>query len=232
MSGSSLRRFLTVAASTVALGVTVAAPAPALAGSMFFAKSSGTIASTSWLEVGELPPEANAPGNAHFGELWVEDLGNGRSSVFGTVYDVQCDDGVTPYNPGGGHGEEPPAEGPCELLGLRFMDGGQLTFTIDRKLTRATLTGTLAVGSGHGEGPVGTPPVNITWIGVGDAFTSREAGSGTDEYGTFRYRYTFTGRDATIAAGSRIGPMVFDDEPGEYSEAQIGKYRSSDRSRS
>lgn len=103
MSGSSLRRLLTVAASTVVLGVAVA-PSPALAGSMFFAKSSGTIATTSWLEVGELPAAANAPGNAHLGDLWVEDLGNGRNAVFGTVYDVQCADDVTPYLPEGGHG--------------------------------------------------------------------------------------------------------------------------------
>lgn len=230
MSSSSLRRIVTVAASTVALGAAVAAPSPALAGDLFFAKSSGTIASTTWLEVGELPAAANAPGNAHFGDLYVEDLGNGRSSVFGTVYDVQCEDGVAPYLPGGGHGE-PPAEGPCELLGVRFIEGGQVTFRIDRKTTRATLTGTLAVGSGHGEGPVGAPPVDITWVGVGDTYTSREEGSGSDEYGSYRYRYTFTGRDADIAAGSRIGPMVFDDEGGEYSDAQLGRYRSSDRSR-
>ena len=31
---------------------------------------------------------------------------------------------------------------------------------------------------------------------------------------------------------SRIGPMVFDDEPGEYSYAALGAYRSADRSRS
>lgn len=231
MSGTSLRRLLAVAASSAALTTVIAAPSPAHAGSMYFSKSSGTVASTSWLEVGELPPAANAPGNAHFGDLWVEDSGRGRASAFGTVYDVQCADGVTPYNPGGGHGEPDPS-GACQLLGVRYLEGGSLTFSIDRRLSRATLTGTLAVGSGHGEGPVGTPAVNITWNGAGESYTSTESGRYTDENGTYAYRYTFTGRDAVIAAGSSIGPMVFDDEPGEYSSGQLGSYRSAYRSRS
>ena len=234
MSLPPLRRLLAVAACTAALSTGLVAPSPALASSMFFAKSSGTVASTSWLEVGELPPAANAPGNAHFGDLWAEDLGRGRASVFGQVYDVQCEDGVTPYNPGGGHFAEPePApDGPCTLLGVRFIEGGSVSFTVDRKLSRASLTGTLAVGSGHGEGPLGSPPVDITWLGVGDAYTSTESGRFTDEFGTSSYRYTFRGRDAAIAADSRIGPMVFDDEPGESSSGQLGSYRSAERFRS
>lgn len=97
---------------------------------------------------------------------------------------------------------------------MRFIQGGSgLRFTIDRKLTRATLTGSLAVNSGHGEGPTGTPAVNIT-----------ESDSYTDGYGTSSYRYSFTGRDASIAAGSRIGPMIVDDEPGESSTGQLGTY--------
>jgi hypothetical protein len=231
MSRSSLRRLGAVAASAAVLAA-VAAPSPALAGDFFFAKASGTIATSTWLEVGELPAAANAPGNAHFGDLFVEDLGNGRAQVFGTVYDVRCEDGVEPYLPGGGHGEDPTEDGPCTLELVRFIDGGKLTFTVDRKLTKATLTGTLAVGSGHGEGPVGTPPVNITWTGVGPTYTSRESGTFEDEFGTGTYRYAFTGRTATVKAGSRIGPMVFDDEGGEFSTSELGKYRSSDRQRS
>ena len=231
MSASSLRRLVTVAASTAALAVVVA-PSPALAGDLFFSKSSGTQVSTTWLEVGELPAAANAPGNAHFGELWAEDLGNGRASVFGTVYDVQCEDDATPYLPEGGHGQPAPEDGPCQLLGIRFVEGGQVTFTVDKKLTTAKLTGTLAVGSGHGEGPTSAPPVSITWTGVGDTYSDRQSGTFVDEYGTWTYRYDFTGRDAVVTPGSRIGPMVFDDEPGEFSESLLGKYRSSDRQRS
>ena len=73
-----------------------------MAGDLSF---SGTQVTTTWLEVGELPPAAEAPGNTHFGQLRVDDLGNGRASVFGTVHDVRCEDGATPYLPDGGHGE-------------------------------------------------------------------------------------------------------------------------------
>jgi hypothetical protein len=231
VSASSLRRLATVTASAAVLAVVVA-PSPALAGDFFFSKSSGVQVSTTWLEVGELPAAANAPGNAHFGELWVDDLGNGRASVFGTVYDVECEDGVAPQLPVGGHGEPAPEDGPCRLLGIRFVDGDQVAFTVDKKLTTAKLTGTLAVGSGHGEGPTSAPAVSITWTGVGNTYSERRSGTTVDEYGTYTYRYDFTGRDADVGAGSRIGPMVFDDEAGEYSESLLGKYRSSDRQRS
>lgn len=230
MSASSLRRLATVTAAAAALAVVTSSPA--MAGDLFFAKSSGTQVTTTWLEVGELPEGANVPGNAHFGQLWAEDLGNGRASVFGTVHDVQCTNGVAPYLPeGGGHGEPAPADGPCRVLATRFIDGGQVTFTVDRKLTTATLTGTLAVGSGHGD-TTGTPAVDITWTGIGATYSERQSGTFVDEYGSWTYRYDFTGRDAVVSQDSRIGPMVFDDEAGEYSESLLGRYRSSDRQRS
>lgn len=69
------------------------------------------------------------------------------------------------------------------------------------------MTGTLAVGSDHGEGPVGTPQVNITGGGVGGQYKGTESGRYPDEYGTYRYRYSFAGRDAVIAPG-RIGNHV------------------------
>jgi hypothetical protein len=75
---------------------------------MLFSKSSGTIATTSWLEIGELPSVA---GNAHFGDRYVEDLGRGRASGCGTVFDVTCEDGVTPYVPFDGHDEVPVEDG-------------------------------------------------------------------------------------------------------------------------
>ena len=229
MYASSLRRLATVTASAAALAVVV--PSPALAGDLFFSKTSGIQVSTTWLEVGTLPAAANAPGNAHFGDLFVDDLGNGRASVFGFVDDVQCDADVTPYRPGGGHGEPTPADGPCQLLGTRFVEGGQVTFTVDKKLTTATLTGTLAVGSGHGEGPTSAPRVSITWTGAGDTYSERVTGTGEDEFASYRYRYDFTGRDAVVEPDSAIGPMVFDDEAGEFSESTLGRYRSSDRTR-
>ena len=240
MSLPRLRRMLVLSATTLGMTAAVAAPSPALAADLSFSKSSGTVASTTWLEVGTLPAATGAPGNAHFGDLRVEDLGRGRARAFGIVFDVQCEPGVTPYLPGGGHGGEPepfaagqgePDEA-CTVELVRFIEGSRgLTFTIDRKLRTARLTGSLAVNSGHGEGPTGTPPVDITWNGFGATYSSSERSSFTEEGRTFSYRYSFTGRDASVAAGSRIGPMVFDDELGESSTGQLGKYRSSSRSR-
>lgn len=225
MSRSSLRRRLAMGAAASA-AVTLVAASPATAAEMFFSKSSSTIVTTSWLEVGPLP---GVKGNTHIGDMQVEDMGRGRARIFGVVFDLTCAPGQVPSVPGGGHGE-PPAEDACTLEGERFIEGGTVTFTIDRKLTKATLTGNLAVGAGHG-GPTAAPPVNITWTGVGSTSTTRESGTSVDEFGTYTFRYTFTGRDATVAAGSRIGVMVFDDEAGEGSQAQMGNQRSSSRFR-
>lgn len=228
---NTFRRLAVTTATTAAVSALALVPSPAMASSMFFSKSSGTTAAVSWLEMGELPAAANALGNAHFGDLYVEDLGRGRARAFGTVFDLQCKKGVVPTRPG--HGEEPTTRG-CTLVGTRYVEGGTgLTFTIDRELTKATLTGTLSVGDAHGgEGPVGTPPVSITWTGAGALEPYSESGRYTDAYGTYSYRYSGTRRSATIAPGSRIGPMVFDDEQGESSTADLGSYSSSSRQRS
>jgi hypothetical protein len=235
MNHTPVRRLLMAAVSAAAAAATVAAASPAVAADLFFAKASGQYAAASWLEVGELPAATGVAGNAHIGDLWVEDLGKGRARVFGTVVDLDCEEGVTPYLPGDGHGgpvpEEPPSDG-CTVVTQRFIEGGDLTFVVDRKLARATLTGTLAVGSGHGAPTTSAPPVNITWVGTGATTTSRQSFSFTDEFGTHTSRYSSTDRTADIAAGSRIGPMVFDDEAGEFSSAVIGSFRSLDRSRS
>lgn len=228
-------RLATAAVAAAAVPALIAAPASA-SGDMFFSKSSGTTVSTSWLEAGGLP---GIEGNWHFGELWVEATSKGRARAFGAVFDVTCAEGVTPYNPGGhgGHAGDappPPEEEPgCVLEGVRFLEASpsQLALDIDRKLTTATLTGSLSVGDGHGS-PTGFPPVDIVLNGVGSTYSSTESGRFTDEYGTYSYRYSFSGRDAAVAPGSRIGAMVFDDEVGETSTALMGTYRSSSRSRS
>src|SRR3712207_3580875 len=170
-------------ATDAAAALAVAVPSPALAGDLFFSKSSGIQVTTTWLEIGELPEAANAPGNAHFGDLYVDDLGNGRASVFGTVFDVQCDDGTTPYLPGGGHGEPAPEDGPCELLATRFVQGGQVTCTVDKKRTTARRGGTLAGGSGHGD-TTGSPAVDSRWTAIGDTGSERGSGASGDEDGT------------------------------------------------
>lgn len=227
---TSVARHLTVAAAAAfALLLAVLTATPASAGSMWFSKSSGSTANASWLEIGTLP--GGVPGNIHFGSMYIEDLGNGEAGVWGEVYDLTCEPGVIPDGPGGGgHGleeEEPGAPEGCVHEGARFIEGGDVTFTMDRKLSKATLTGTLQV-FGH-DGPAGAPPVNMTLTGVGDAYKSVESGTFTDSSGTYSYRYNFSGRDATVSG--YIGAMVFDNVAGEWSTAQMGSYRSVDRGR-
>ncbi len=208
--------------TTVLLALSVA---PAQAGSMFFSKSSGRVASADWLEVGTLP--GGVPGNIHFGSMQVEDLGKGEANVWGIVFDMTCPDGFIPEGPGGGHGEKPEPNG-CTDAGVRIMKGGDVTFTMDRKFKTARLTGTLNM-VGHDGGTVGAPPANMTWTGIGDSYRSVESGRYDDDRSSGSYRYSFSGRDAEVTGA--IGAMVFDDVEGEYSTAQLGSFRSVSRDR-
>lgn len=228
MSRSVARHLGVAFAAAFALLFAVLSATPASAGSMYFSKSSGSTASASWLEVGTLP--GGVPGNIHFGYLTIEDLGNGNAYVWGEVYDLTCEPGVIPDGPGGGgHGEEEEPSDPegCVGEGARWIEGGDVAFKMDRKLSKATLTGTLQV-FGH-DGPSGAPAVNMTLTGVGSTYKSVESGTFTYDNETYRYRYNFSGRDAEVSGN--IGAMVFDDVDGEWSYAQMGSYRSMDRSR-
>ncbi len=220
---TGIRRAAGVVA-VAAASATVLAATPAQAADMTFSKNSGRIASASWLEVGTLP--GGVPGNIHFGSMWVEDLGKGNATAFGDVVDMTCPDGVIPEAPGG-HGPDEPDNG-CTIDGFRSIEGGNLTLAMDRKFRRATLTGTLNV-FGH-DGPAGSPAVDMTWTGSGDLSKSVETARQTDGTSTTSYRYTFTGREASVSG--RIGAMVFDDVAGEYSDASLGSYRGVSRSRS
>lgn len=228
----SARRGATVAVSTAALSAAVAMPSPAMAGSMFFSKSSGRTVNVQWLEVGSLP--APIAGNIHFGEAFVEERSRGRAYAWGNVIDLTCPDGYIPERPGGGHGEPSPEHGPgeppvdpnCTFEGMRFIDGGNLFLKMDRNLTTARLTGNLAV---HGESGTSTPPVDATWTGVGSLSSGTDSGTYTDGYSTYSYRYSYTGRQAVMSG--KMGPMVFDDEPGESSSGQMATYRSATRER-
>lgn len=227
----SLCRLAITALSTAAVSMVALAPSPALASSKFFSKSSGTFASVDWLEMGPLP--GVAAGNAHIGFLTVEQTNRGRGNAFGVVFDLTCPDGAPIEVPhGGGHGEPaPPAEGPvCTVDGVRAMEGRGLAFTMDKRFSSATLGGVLSVGE-HGS-PTTAPVVRITWRGVGETSTSTDSSRYSNEYGTGSFRYTSTSRSAVVEAGSRIGGMVFDDEPGESSQSSLGSFRAMSRDRS
>lgn len=228
----SARRATTVVVSTAALSAAVAMPSPAMAGSMFFSKTSGRTVSVQWLEVGALP--SPIAGNIHVGEAFVEERSRGRAYAWGSVIDMTCPDGYIPERSPGGHSEpapehepgQPPVDPNCTFEGMRFIDGGNLFLKMDRNLKKAHLTGTLAV---HGESGTSTPPVDATWTGVGSITSGTSSGTYTDGYTTYSYRYSFTGREAVMSG--RMGPMIFDDEPGETSSGQMGTYRSASRER-
>jgi hypothetical protein len=231
MSRSVSRRLGTAAVAVLAGLALVATSGPAQAATKSSYKSSGRTVTLDWLEVGALP--GGVEGNIHFGFMQVVETSKGRATAWGEVYDVECPDGVVPDQPPfGGHGEEP--EGPdelgCTLVDVRWIEGGALTLTMDNKFSSAVLGGTLNV-YGH-DGPAGNPPVSIRVDGVGGTFKETGSGSYRDQYESFTYTYSFTGRSGQVASGSRIGAMVFDDADGEYSGAQLGSFKETNRSRS
>lgn len=215
--------------ATIAVALTTALPllvaGPADASSMYFSRESGRTASVDWLEVGTLP--APVLGNAHVGSLYVEDLGKGKFNLFGWVEDYECIDGALP---GGGHGDEKEEEeSDCQFVDYRKIEAGDTTFSMDRKFNQATLKGTLSVIGGHDGELLGSPPVDMTWTGTGSAYKSTEEYTFDDGTSSYSSKYSFTGRDSVVTG--RIGPMIFDDEAGEYSFAQMGAFKNVSRER-
>lgn len=222
----TFRRILTPLALALATALPLVVAGPADASSMYFSRESGRTASVGWLEVGTLP--APVLGNAHLGTLYVEDLGRGNFNVFGFVKDYECIEGALPG--GGGHeGFDEEEESDCEFVDIRKIEAGDSTFAMDRKFNQATLKGTLTVIGGHDGEVLGSPPVDMTWTGVGNAYASTEEYSYDDGQASYSSKYSFTGRDSVVTG--RIGPMIFDDEPGEYSFAQMGAFKSVSRER-
>jgi hypothetical protein len=218
------RRILATVATVLTTALPLLVVGPADASSMYFSRESGRSASVDWLEVGTLP--SPVLGNAHLGTLYVEDLGKGKFNVFGWVEDYECIDGELP---GGGHGFEKEEESGCEFVDYREIEAGETTFVMDRKFNSATLQGTLTVIGGHDGEVLGNPPVDMTWTGVGSSYKSSEEYTYSDGTSTYSSKYSFTGRDSVVAG--RIGPMIFDDEPGEYSFSQMGAFKNVSRER-
>lgn len=209
-------------AATVSLAAT---PSGAAAPDIFFSRTSGTIASANWIETDPIAPGQSPVGNTHVGFLTVEAGGSSSPTfVFGAVEDYDCDPGEVP---GGGHGG---GQGTCDPIGVRFLDGQDVTFTVDRKFTSARLTGTLRVSAGHDGTPLATPPVDMTWTGVGDLSKSTSIFRYVDETSAFYSKEVRNGRTATVAG--RIGPMNFTDDPDDVSAGFLGTYKVVSRSRS
>ena len=221
-----LRRVATlIVVAATALAMTAA---PALAGSMSLYKQSSRAAQTFWIQVDGIPTGSSPLGNVHVGDLFVYQTSPGQGDVFAFIDDFDCEPGKLPG--GGGHGFEEEEEEPsgCEYVGSRVAEGSGLTFTIDRKLTTARLTGQLTVyGGGHGDGGViGTPNADITWTGVGPLIKQSSTWTYNDGTTTYSDRYRSTDRNAVMSG--TLGPMGFDPE---LSGGQISKFSSMSKSR-
>ncbi len=198
---------------------------PSSAGSKFFSKSTGTAVDAYWTQIDGTPVGSSEFGNVHIGFLYAYEQSDDYVDVFAFIDDFDCEEGQTPYG-GGPHGfveeaaaddaveEEEPFEEEfgCIYMGSRFGYGQDMVLTIDKKLSSATLTGTLVVESGgfHGEGGsvVGEPPVEMTWTGVGDLAKQRQTYRYSEDGVTYSFSERSTYRQASV--DGFIGGMTFD----------------------
>lgn len=203
-----MTRRLTVLLIAVATALSLLA-APALAGSMYLAKSNGKAAQTWWTQVDGVDPGTSPFGNVHVGSLYVYETTAGRADAFGYIDDFDCEPGNLPG--GGGHEFEEEPSG-CAYVGSRVAEGFGLAFTIDRKLNSAHLKGRMTVyGGGHGDGGVvGRPKADITWTGSGSTVRSTSTWTYSDGSTTYTDRWRSTDRFAAMSG--TLGPMGFDPE--------------------
>ncbi|NEE01572.1 hypothetical protein [Phytoactinopolyspora halotolerans] len=223
MVGMAGRRWAAVAGLTIAPLIAVSVAAPAQAGESWTYRASGANASTQWIEMGTLP--GGVPGNAHVGYLEV--YTSSYVDVYGDVADWTCPEGELPPDGGGPHAEDEEPETNCEFEGFRSISGGDVEFTMDRKLDTARLTGTLIVEN-HETGEGAAPPVDITWTGVGDTAKSTETSRYTEGGVRYQSRYTSMSRNAQV--DGFIGAMGFTDDPDDQSTAYMSRYTVHDRS--
>jgi len=203
----------------------------ATAGDRWTYRSTNSNASTQWIEFGELP--GGVLGNVHVGYLEVNG-GSSSADVWGSVSDWTCPPGELPPD-GGGHGEfeEEPEPTNCELHSERFIYayGDEISFSMDKKLDSARLTGTLNVED-HATGTGGRPAVDITWTGVGDLASYSNTGKYSEGGNTYYYKEVGSSREAVIADGSYIGAMGFTDDDDDTSSGWMSQSKYYEKSAS
>lgn len=223
------RQVKTAVVATAVPLLVLALAGPAAASDRWTYRSTNDTASTRWVEFGTLP--GGVLGEIHVGYLEVYG-GSGNAEAYGEVADWSCPEGEMPPE-GGGHFEEEP-ETNCTLHSRRniYAYGDELSFQIDRKLTKATLTGVLTVSDHDGQ-LGGRPPVSITWNGVGDIATYSNTGRYTEGGSTTYWKESGSRRTAEIADGSFIGAMGFTDDADDTSTGEFssGKYYERSTSR-
>ena len=200
---------------------------PVSASSLFFHRADYHQFSFDWIQLDRdsagnrlEPGLPNRPfGNTHIGFVFTFETAPGMMEVFGQIADLDCPVDYVPP-PGGGHpigvAEEPePPENPCTHIGVRGVQGS-VPFTVDRKLTTATLGGpgvTVGIyggGDPHGGGGdlLANVPINVRFVGSGELVKSTFTERWTDGTSTYSSRYSSSGR-ATELTGV-LGPMGFD----------------------
>lgn len=213
---------VTTLAIALALAAVDASPADAKSSSQY--RETGRAASTYW-EQYDGTDTGGPLGNVHIGYLSAYETTAGVASAWGWIEDWDCEPGEKPW--GGGHSfdDEEPVGG-CDWIGERWLEGDGLRFSMDKKMTTATLKGELIVYGGHGEDEVGRPPVDIVWTGLGGTYTSRYTTRYRDGNTTWTDTYRSTEREATM--GGTLGPMGFDPD---LSGGYLSTYKTSSKSR-
>lgn len=212
---------VSLAMLTITPVLTLAITAPADAASRWMYKSADISASAGWVEYGQL---TGVGGNVHVGYLEARTSASG-GEVWGEVIDYQCEEGEVPGGGHGGHGEydEEPEPG-CDVVSFRWIDGGDVSFSVNKKLDTARLTGTLYVDN-HGAGA--TPPVDMTWTGTGDV--SHNVWYEKGSTGGHRYVYKFESSYRQADVTGFIGAMGFTDDADDESAGSIQRTKTFER---
>lgn len=216
------RRLLLLILTTLAL---LAATAPsASAGTSYMSKTTGQNANSFWTQVDNTALGSQF-GNVHVGSLYAYETSKNLGDAFVYIDDFDCEAGQLPS---WGHDG---VEGGCAYVGSRQGHGFGLTLIVDKRLSSASLQGTLTMvqGGGH-DGPgniVGNPGVNMTWTGYGSTIKGSQTYRYNDGTSSFSERYRSTERQATM--GGNLGPMTF--APG-LSGGSISNFSSMSRGRS
>lgn len=191
---STLRKAV---ALVVALPLTIGLATSAQAKTNVNAKSSGNYATIQWDST-----TTDASGATTYLSGYLDVRGTKVIEVQGNVDIVTCPEGVEPWS---GDDEA------CDYGG-GWIEAASVKLSMDKKLTRATISGTANYFSwdGEGEGGMVAEPVDVTLTGVGGITTTRENHTYTDENGvSYRFRSTDTGRAATVS-GSFAGHDLAD----------------------
>ena len=224
MSRPTVSRTAKVALPALAcLAVAAAAsPSSAVRSESSAKNQAGESATVSWTE---LDPEnvLRLPGNTHRGWLDVQEGGAFGGFVYGSIVDLQCEEGQSPDGHGG------PDGGPdgCPVVQVRNLESRDGTLTVSG--STATFAGTIIVtNGGHGEDTavLAQVPAKVTWTSTARLTRFRSTGSYDDRGWGITYRSRVSGLrsdSSTTVVGGALGRMGFADDVDDVS---VGEFRT------